>query len=193
MAAVASGLASYHEACGHPVTELRMTLPISVRARDDVGSGNRFVPVRFVLPVFAHEPARMVASVSLLVRAWRSGPALPLAVGLSVALNTLPTPVLAPLFGSLLRNVDFVATNVPGLRGPVYLAGAEVRRQYAFAPPSGAALNVSLLSHGESCCIGVNMDPGAVEDPALLVASLRGSFGEILATAGPAASWTGGR
>jgi len=185
VAAVVAGLGAYHEACGRSVTELRMTLPISVRAETDPLGGNRFVPVRFVVPVIVHDPAAMIATISGLVHQWRDGPALALAGGLGVALNGLPTSALTAVFGSMLRNVDFVATNVPGPREPAHLAGAEILRQYAFAPPSGAAVNVALLSYAGQCCIGVNMDRGAIPDPGLMVRSLRAGFDEILALAEP--------
>jgi len=161
-------------------------LPISVRGKDDTQGGNRFVPVRFTVPVTAPDPATSVATVSRLVREWRDGPALTLTDTLASALNVLPTAELTQVFRSLLRNVDFVATNVPGLRAPAYLAGAKVLRQYAFAPPSGAAVNVALLSNVDCCCIGVNMDRGAIDDPQLLMRSLREGFEEVLALSAPA-------
>jgi len=181
LAAVLAGLRRYHDGCGKPVAELRMTLPISVRGKDDPVAGNRFVPVRFTVPVAAQDPATAIATISRMVREWRNGPALKLTDTLAAALNVLPTTELTQVFRSLLRNVDFVATNVPGLRAPAYLAGAKVLRQYAFAPPSGAAVNVSLLSNVDCCCIGVNMDRGAIGDPQLLMRSLREGFEEILA------------
>jgi diacylglycerol O-acyltransferase len=187
--AVGTGLGRYHEALGHPVTRLRVTLPMSIRRLGDPLTGNRFTPVRFEVPVAPPDPATLVPVVASLVRQWRQGPALGLSDALAIPLSTLPTPLLAGVFGSLLRNVDFVATNVPGLQAPSYVAGARVVRQYAFAPPSGAALNVAMLSHGGHCCIGVNMDPAAIGDPELLVRSLRQGFNEVLALvpAAPAA------
>lgn len=184
--AVAGGLRRYHEGCGRPVDALRITLPMSIRRESDPLTGNRFTPVRFVVPLVPTDPTALMPVVASLVRQWRDGPALGLADGLAVALNALPTPALSALFGSLLRNVDFVATNVPGLAAPAYLAGAQLLRQYAFAPPSGSAVNVALLSHVGNCCIGVNMDPAAVEEPELLVRSLQEGFGDVLALAGGA-------
>jgi hypothetical protein len=51
---------------------------------------------------------------------------------------------------------------------------------YAFAPPSGAAINVSLISHCDTCCIGVVSDTAAIPDPELLLSCLRGGFDEVL-------------
>jgi hypothetical protein len=56
-----------------------------------------------------------------------------------------------------------------------------VERFYAFAPPSGASVNVALISHCDQCCIGVVTDTTAVPDPDVLVESLRAGFAEVIA------------
>jgi diacylglycerol O-acyltransferase / wax synthase len=85
----------------------------------------------------------------------------------------------------MLKGIDVVATNVPGLTHRSYLAGAEVLRQYAFAPPSGSAFSIALLSHVDRCCIGINADTAAVRDPEVLTACLRQGFDEVIAVGGP--------
>lgn len=180
IAAVGAGLRRYHQAHGAPVASLRMTLPISIRSEHDAAGGNRFVPVRFEVPLEPSDPGVTIPAISRLVREWREGPALGLTDALAAVLNGLPTPAVTQVFGSMLRNVDFVATNVPGLPVLAFVAGAELLRQYAFAPPSGAAVNVALLSHVGHCCIGVNIDRAAIADPDLLVACLREGFDEIV-------------
>ncbi len=180
VAAVVIGLRRYHEEHGQPVDRLRMTLPVSVRRPDDPPAGNRFVPVRLAVPTDPRPTRAVIEAVSTTVRDWREGPALGLTDAMADALNLLPTPVLARVFGAILRNVDFVATNVPGPTTPVYLAGAEILGQYAFAPPSGAAVNVALVSYRTSGCIGVNMDPAAVDDSAAMTAALREGFDAVV-------------
>jgi diacylglycerol O-acyltransferase len=81
----------------------------------------------------------------------------------------------------MLKAIDFVATNVPGSKESTYLASAEVVREYAFAPASGAAFSVALMSHGDQCCIGINADTTAVPDPEVLTQCLREGFDEVLA------------
>ena len=120
-------------------------------------------------------------SLGELAREWRSEPALPLSDAIAGVLGRLPVAASTSIFGAMLKGIDFVATNVPGLRAPAYLAGAEVLREYAFAPPSGAAFSVALLSHGDQCCIGINADVAAVPDPELLTACLREGFEEVVA------------
>jgi diacylglycerol O-acyltransferase len=115
-----------------------------------------------------------------LSRQWRAEPALPLSNMIAGALNRLPIAMTTSILGGMLKAIDFVATNVPGMPNRVYLAGAEVTREYAFAPASGAAFSVALLSHGAQCCIGVNIDTTAVPDADELVACLREGFDDVL-------------
>jgi hypothetical protein len=52
---------------------------------------------------------------------------------------------------------------------------------YAFAPLAGAAINVTLLSHCGTCCIGVNVDAVAVPDSETFLRCLEEGFAEVLA------------
>jgi WS/DGAT/MGAT family acyltransferase len=183
VAAVVGGIARYHARHGAPAGSLRMTLPVNLRSGTDDAAGNRFAPARFAVPADISDPAARVRTVRALVRGWRAEPALQLTSTLAGVLNRLPTAATTALFGTMLKCCDFVATNVPGAPVTVYAAGARVDRMYAFAPPSGAALNVALISHCDTCCIGVVVDTAAVPDHHLLVECLEEGFAELLALA----------
>jgi hypothetical protein len=73
----------------------------------------------------------------------------------------------------MLKHVDAVASNVPGFDLDVYVAGARVERFVAFGPTLGAAANVTLMSYGDHCDIGLTTDVGAVEDPEVLLACMQ--------------------
>jgi len=75
--------------------------------------------------------------------------------------------------------MDFVTSNVPGAPIPVYLGGAAVEANYALGPLSGAAINVTLLSHLDQVFVGINSDPAAVPDPELLTACFEEGFAEV--------------
>jgi diacylglycerol O-acyltransferase len=115
---------------------------------------------------------------------WRDDPALHFTDTLAAVLDRLPAVATTSLFGSMLKGVDLVATNIPGLSEPAYLAGAEVVREYAFGPPSGAAFSAALLSHLDQCCIGINADTVAVPDPDVLSDCIRAGFDEVLTVGG---------
>jgi diacylglycerol O-acyltransferase / wax synthase len=181
LAGIAGGMRRYHERHGQPVGALRVTMPINRRRAGDPTGGNRFTPARFTLPVATEDAAERMRQLGALSTGWRHEPALPLTDVIAGVLNRLPVVATTQIFGSMLKAIDFVATNVPGLKHRAYLAGAEVTRQYAFAPPSGAAFSVALLSHVDQCCFGVNVDTSAVPDPDVLATCLLEGFDEVLA------------
>lgn len=184
MAAVTGGLYRYHAKLGHEITHLRVNLPVSFRQPGDPVAGNRFTPVRFVVPVDEPDPRERARQIGALCRQWRAEPALPLTETIADVLSRLPSQATTAVLGSMLYGVDFVATNVPGVDRRCYIAGAEVLRQFAFAPLSGAAVNFSLVSHAGTACIGVNMDEAAVPEPEMLMACLRDSFDELTSQTG---------
>jgi diacylglycerol O-acyltransferase / wax synthase len=181
VAAVIGGVRRYHLRHGASPDALRMTLPINLRSSSDDAGGNRFAPARFPVPLLIDDPQERMQAIRALVLSWRAEPALQMTSTLAGVLNRLPTSTTTALFGGMLKCCDFVTSNIPGAPMPVYAAGARVERLYAFGPPSGAAFNVTLISHCETCCIGVVIDTTAVPDPDLLVTSLHAGFDEVLA------------
>jgi WS/DGAT/MGAT family acyltransferase len=184
LAAVGGALHSYHRANGHEVPALRFTMPISVRTPDDEAGGNRFAPARFVLPIDDPDPAVRARIAHATARRWRDEPAMARSGDLAVLLDLLPGAVVTRLFADMLEKVDVDAVDVPGLAEIPSFGGARVERLWAFAPPTGAALSVTLLSHGDVGCIAVNADRDAVPDPAELHSCLETSMAEILGAAG---------
>lgn len=55
------------------------------------------------------------------------------------------------------------------------------RELFAFGPTIGAAFNITLISYGDSCAVGINIDTSAVPDYDVLLACLRERFDEIIA------------
>jgi diacylglycerol O-acyltransferase len=181
VSAVIGGVRRYHERHGADPSALRMTLPINLRNSQDASGGNRFAPARFPVPLTIEDPRERMQAIRALVKGWRAEPALQMTSTLAGVLNRLPTSTTTALFGGMLKCCDFVTSNVPGAPVPVFSAGAGVERLYAFGPPSGAAFNVTLISHTETCCIGVVIDTTAVPDADVLMESLRAGFDEVLA------------
>ncbi len=185
LAAVAGGLAAYHRAQGRTVPAVRVTMPISIRRPGDRMGGNRFVPARFTLPVDDPDPRAHVKIAGAIVRAWRGEPALGSTDLLAAGLNLLPRPIVTRLFAGMLRSIDVDVVDVPGLERLAYLGGARIERLWAFAPPTGAALSVTLVSHAGTCDIGVACDRRAVADPELLESCLEAALAEVTALGRP--------
>jgi WS/DGAT/MGAT family acyltransferase len=172
---IAGGLRRYHEHHGEPVDELRVTMPISVRTdADDVG-GNHVTLVRFDLPVGIEHPQERMWRIHEICRAQRDEPAIARSEAIAGVLNLLPVAVT----GGMLRHVDLLASNVPGIPVEAYVAGARLEGFHAFGATLGSALNITLMSYRDTCCIGLNVDVAAVPDPSVLVACLRAGFDEL--------------
>ncbi len=179
MAAVTAGFRRYHEHHGRPVDELRVTLPISTRTADDPAGGNRITLERFTLPVGLSDPRARIRAIGDRCRVARDERSIPYSNTIAGALNLLPPGAV----GKMLKHVDFLASNVPGLGFPVYLAGARMSRYVPFGPTLGAAVNLTLLSYNGTCGVGVTVDTAAIPDIDTFMVCLTEGFEEVLALA----------
>lgn len=180
VAAVAGGLRLYHEEHGAKPAELRMTMPINLRSGEEGRrAGNQFAPARFPVPIDEIDPARRMREIGRRVRRERDEPALPLVDEVASLLGRLPRSMSVPLFGSMLKAVDFVTTNVPGPPFPVYASGSLVERMIGFGPLSGAALNFTLFSYDGRLELGISSDRSAVPDGERLRRCVELGFDEV--------------
>jgi WS/DGAT/MGAT family acyltransferase len=179
VAGIAGGLRRYHEKHGVTIGDLHLTMPISVRTEGDAEGGNHITLARFDVPVGVADPAARISETrerTNQVRNERSTPYIQIIAG---AMNLMPRSYI----GSVLRRVDFLASDVPGVPVPVYLAGAKVKVQYAFGPTIGSAVNVTLLTYVDTCALGIDVDTGAIPDFEAFYACLVEGFDEVLALA----------
>jgi diacylglycerol O-acyltransferase len=175
LTAVTGGLRRYHERHGATVDSLRVTVPVNIRASGDVSWGNRITLQRVTVPVGEPDPAARMREVHRVIDGVRKEPSLPVTNAIAGALNMLP----ASYVGGVLKHIDFLASDVPGLSIPVYLAGSKITHFFAFGPTIGSAFNSTLVSYLGTCHIGINIDTAAVPDPEVLLDSLAESFAEI--------------
>ena len=176
---IAGGLRRYHERHDIAVGDLHLTMPISVRTEDDAEGGNHITLARFDVPVGIADPATRITETrerTTKVRNERSTPYIQIIAG---AMNLMPRWYI----GSVLRKVDFLASDVPGVPIQVYLAGAKVKMQYAFGPTIGSAVNVTLLTYIDTCSLGIDVDTGAIPDFDAFYECLIEGFDEVLTLA----------
>jgi WS/DGAT/MGAT family acyltransferase len=181
LASVTGGMRHYHALHGVTVDELKVTMPISIRAADDAVGGNRITLMRIALPVAEADPVVRIAEIHARAGAARHERSLPHTQSIAGGLNLLPRWYV----GAILRHVDFLASNVPGLPVQVYVGGAPVRMQYAFGPTIGAGVNITLMTYRDTCAVGINADSGAIPDFRLFRECLVAGFDEVLALAAP--------
>ncbi|OBF29747.1 wax ester/triacylglycerol synthase domain-containing protein [Mycobacterium sp. ACS4331] len=180
VAGLAGGLRIYHDKHGVAVGDLHLTMPISLRAEGDAMGGNRITLMRFDVPVGVADPAERIAAIHRQTAKVRRERSLPYTEWIASALNLMPRWYI----GSILRNVDFLASDVPGIPVPVFLGGAKLVMQYAFGPTVGAAVNVTLLSYVDTCSLGIDVDTGAIPDFDVFHECLVAGFDEVLDLAG---------
>jgi diacylglycerol O-acyltransferase / wax synthase len=149
------------------------------RTAADAMGGNRVTLMRFDVPVATADAAQRIGIIHERAAKARNERSLPYTQLIAGVLNLMPRWYV----GAVLRNVDFVASDVPGIPVPVALGGASVRMQYAFSPTIGAGLNVTLLSYVDTCALGINVDTGAIPDFDVFYDCLVDGFDEVLALA----------
>jgi diacylglycerol O-acyltransferase len=184
LAGVTGGLRRYHSHHGIEVGDLHVTMPVSIRGDHDAIGGNRITLMRFDLPAGVVDPAERIKQTHVRAGAVRHERSLPYTQAIAGGLNLLPRWYIS----AVLRHVDFLASDVPGVPVPVYLGGAAVRMQYPFGPTIGAGVNVTLMTYVDTCALGINVDIGAIPDYDLFHECLVAGFDEVLALAAPAES-----
>ena len=180
LSGVTAGLRIYHERHDEQVDELRVTMPVSIRKADDPIGGNRITLMRFKVPVGIADPSQRMRETHERCEPVKTDRSLPFTNAMAGTLNLLPRAYV----GGMLKHIDFLASNVPGIPTPFYLSGAKVDGFYGFGPTIGAALNVTLMSYCGTCFVGINIDTGAIPDPEVLMDCMRSGFDEILTVAG---------
>ncbi|MDZ4268979.1 MAG: wax ester/triacylglycerol synthase family O-acyltransferase, partial [Mycobacterium sp.] len=177
VAGVAGGLRRYHEQHDVSVGDLHLTMPMSLREEGDEMGGNRITLMRFDVPVGIPDPAERIRRIHDITVRVRQEKSLPYTQWIAGALNMMPRWYI----GSILRNVDFLCSDVPGIPVPVFLGGAKVLTQYGFGPTIGSAVNVTLLTYVDVCSLGIDVDTGAIPDYDVFYDSLVAGFDEVLA------------
>jgi diacylglycerol O-acyltransferase len=176
LAAISVGMHDYHVKLGHPVDELRMNMPISLRTSAD--ESNAVTIARFEIMV-SNRIDDVLETAAKTVRSWRAEPALKLADYLAELSRFLPPELVS----AAAQTSDLTASNVPGIPVPVWLSGAKVERMYPLVGTIGAAINVTMLTYTGTASVGVSSDDAAVTDREALLESLRHGFREVVGDA----------
>jgi diacylglycerol O-acyltransferase len=181
IAALAEGMHRYHQRRGAELHKLRVTVPVSVRQSGDAIGGNRITLIRITIPADIASPADRIGQIATIMQRWRHEPALAHTQEIAFGLNMMPRPYI----GGILKRIEMLASDVPGLRRPAWLAGAKVNGYYGFGPTIGSSVNATLMSYAETCNIGINIDTDAIDDPPALLDCLREAFDEMVGIANP--------
>ena len=184
VAALLGGLRRYHERHGVELDDLSMVMPVSLRKADDPMGGNKFAGAYFAAPVGIADPAERIAVLRGMVLTMRVEPALDTLSLVAPLLNRVPSRVGQLAFDLVGSAAELSASNMPGVPHAVYMAGARVERVFPFGPLPGVAIMAAMVSHDGTCCIGLNIDNDAVEDPDVLRECMVEGLAEVLSLAG---------
>jgi diacylglycerol O-acyltransferase len=164
---------------------IRAAVPVNLRKPGEPATlGNCFGLVFLELPIGIRDPLSRLevvqASMSALKRSYQPM----LTLGLMAALGRLPGTVESAAIDLLSAKASAVATNVPGPREPLYLAGGRIARLIFWVPQSGdIGLGISILSYAGQVQFGLIADALRMPDPAEVVARFRTEFEQVVLAA----------
>ena len=119
LAGITGGLRRYHEAFGAEVEDLRIAMPVSLRTTADDPGGNHVTVMRFLVPVGVEDPDERIRRLHDIGKRIRAEKSLGHTEAIAGVLNLMPNGVI----GTMLKHVDFLASNVPGIPVPLELEG----------------------------------------------------------------------
>jgi len=180
LAGLLGGMRRYHEALGAPVADLPISFPVDVAGNAAPDSGNHFSAAVIPGPCTIADPGERLRAVHKLVVSRRYEPGLDAPLRLAPILRQMPSSLAKAALSAYARRVDLQASNIVGPDCALFLAGANIERFYAFGPLPGVPAMAVLVSHQGVCTVGFTIDPAAVTDPGLLIASTRESFAELI-------------
>jgi WS/DGAT/MGAT family acyltransferase len=180
VAAILGGLRRYHDKYGVEVDRIPIAMPISLRASDDPGGGNRFAGVRFAAPLSEKDPGARIRMVGEFVRSARQEPAISYLDAVSATLSRLPKSALIEVTARATAAADLQISNIPGLRRPAFLAGARVIGTYPFGPRPGVAGMITMMTLEQRCFVAANVDAQVFSDTEVLYDCLAAGFDEVL-------------
>jgi WS/DGAT/MGAT family acyltransferase len=167
LTALAGAVGAYHRKRRVHVDSLNCMVPMSLRGENEKDAlGNRVGMINVTLPVGEPRADRRFAHIVAQTRAAKRDMRGGLYPVLVSALTVLPGAAFAWLARQSLGRVNLVCTNIPGVPGTLYMAGAKVTAVYPFASPvEGTPLVVALISYVDRMDIGIDTDPEAIPDP----------------------------
>ncbi|MBS0568989.1 MAG: wax ester/triacylglycerol synthase family O-acyltransferase [Proteobacteria bacterium] len=194
LACAAGALRGYLRDRGEKVdgVTIRATVPVNLRPLEHARElGNHFGLVFLDLPVGEANPLRRLERVAASMRELKRSKQAALTFGLLAAVGMAPAGLQRMALDLFSRKATTVATNVPGPKRPLYLAGVELREMMFWVPQNGTiGMGLSILSYNGNVCFGLIADARRVPDPEPIVQRFRNEF-EKLALITLMEDWSG--
>jgi WS/DGAT/MGAT family acyltransferase len=185
MATLAGALGRYLESRGYPVSGvgIRAAVPVNLRAAGDPqpSLGNRFGLVFVDLPVGIRHPLERLYAVRASIQKLKDSPQALLTLGLLSVIGSLPATAAEPMISLFSSKASVVASNLPGPRAQIRVAGAAVSQLLFWVPQAGdIGVGLSMLSYNDRVHFGVIADRYLVPEPAALVDQVKIEFERLV-------------
>ena len=184
MAAAAGALGAYLRDQGEDTNGLvlRATVPVNLRDPANAGSlGNRFGLVFLDLPIGLRDPLARVGEVAANMAGLKSSYQPMLTLGMMATLGVLGDQAERLTVDLLSSKATLVASNVPGPRKQVFIAGSRISQLMFWVPQSGRiGLGISILSYNGQVQFGLIADRKRVPDPRSIASRFAGEFESIV-------------
>ncbi len=209
LAILSEGAARYLAFHGCPTEgrPLRIGCPVNVRAKDEYGKlGNR---VSMMFPEFAAQPMSAIARLKAVIEETSQIKANKEALAFENLLATLDyvppstlwivsrlltsaiegsgrlasaAPRLARLAPMVGAGINFVATNIPGVQVPIYLAGHQIAETVGMVPLTATlGYGVAILSYNHNLYIGLTAEPNLMPDVGFMKSRITEALHELIA------------
>lgn len=173
LTAVTGALRRYLELRDVPPEDMHALVPVNLRPLDAPVPrelGNRFGVVFLRLPVHIAEPHRRLRELARRMGQVKQSPEAVVTFGALEMLGYAPAAVERVMVDAFGSKATLVATNVPGPRAPVSLAGTKLGGLTFWVPQAGhLGLGVSLFSYAGQVTVGVAADALRIPDPHALI------------------------
>lgn len=184
LATLAGAIGGYLKLHGEQRAGLTLHAAVPVNLRGDGTAepelGNRFGMVFVELPVGVTHPLKRVHAVHRTTQALKQSSQALLTLGLLATVGSLPALVEAPAVDLFTAKASLVASNLPGPREPLRLAGAEISQMLFWVPQAGSiGTGVSMLTYNDQVQFGVIADRQLVVDPHTLVKLIGVEFSRL--------------
>lgn len=186
LTAVTGALRRYLDSRDAPMEDVHALVPVNLRPMDvpvPRELGNRFGVVFLRLPVHLAEPRRRLREVAKRMEHLKRSPEAVVTSGVLELLGRTPAALERAVVDVMGTKASLVATNVPGPRQPVSLAGSQLQGLTFWVPQAGhVGLGVSLFSYSGQVTVGVASDASRVPDPEALVAAFQDELAALETT-----------
>jgi WS/DGAT/MGAT family acyltransferase len=167
---MARAIGRWHRAHGlDRVRELMTLVPVNLRRpeqwTEQAAVGNVATGLLLPLPIDLDDPLATFREVRRRVETAKADPAAGATPMLAEMLSVFGRRLVGWMGEATFGTVDFIVTNVPGILATRFLAGAEIRAAYPFAPVAlKSPASIALYGYRDRLFIGIDADESVMPD-----------------------------